>query len=80
MKKPEKPEESELLAYLDEELAPERQAEIRRMLAASWELRAQLARIERRVERYIEATAFQSSGEPPDVDDLWRDFSGRLGR
>lgn len=80
MKKPEKPDESELLAFLDEELTAERQAEIRQMLAASWELRAQLARLERRVEQYIEATAQQASIAAPPVDDLWQDFSGRLSR
>ena len=80
MKKPEKPDESELLAFLDEELAPERQAEIRQMLAASWELRAQLARLQKRIEQYVEATAQQASIATPPVDDLWQDFSRRLSR
>lgn len=80
MKKPEKPDESELLAYLDEELPAERHAEIRQMLAGSWELRAQLARVEKRIEQYIEATAFLAPAEPPSADDLWRDFSRRYGQ
>ncbi|MGH9847413.1 MAG: hypothetical protein ACREEM_52635, partial [Blastocatellia bacterium] len=80
MKKPEKPDESELLAFLDEELTAERLAEIRGMLAANWELRAQLARLEKRIEQYVEATARQASIATPPVDDLWQDFSGRLSR
>ncbi len=80
MKKPEKPDESELLAFLDEELTPERQDEIRQMLGANWELRAQLARLEKRIELYVEATAQQASIATPPVDDLWQDFSGRLSR
>ncbi|MGH9842573.1 MAG: hypothetical protein ACREEM_27845, partial [Blastocatellia bacterium] len=80
MKKPEKPDESELLAFLDEELTAERQAEIRGMLAANWELRAQLARLEKRIEQYVEATAQRTSIATPPVDDLWQDFSGRLSQ
>lgn len=77
MKKPEKPDESELLAFLDNELTPARQSEIRQLLGADWELRAQLARLERRIEQYITATAQQSERVTPSVDDLWNDFSHR---
>ncbi|MBL8202956.1 MAG: hypothetical protein JNM09_01910 [Blastocatellia bacterium] len=79
MKRPHKPDENELLAFLDEELSPQRQAEIRQQLAADWELRANLAKLERRVEQFVDATAHvREVDEPLPLDDLWRDFSARL--
>ncbi len=79
MKKPQKPDESELLAYLDAELTPQRQAEIRQQLAADWELRANLAKLERRVEQFVDATACdQVPDDQLPLDDWWRDFSARL--
>ena len=79
MKKTRRPDESELLAFLDEELPPQRQAEIRQQLAADWELRAQLAKLERRVEQFVDATAAgQETDEPLPLDDWWQDFSQRL--
>jgi hypothetical protein len=78
MKKPRRPDESQLLAFLDEELTPQRQAEIRQQLAADWELRAQLAKLERRVEQFVDATAGQETDESLPMDDWWQDFSQRL--
>lgn len=79
MKRPHKPDESELLAFLDEELSPQRQAEIRQQLAADWELRANLAKLERRVEQFVDATAAsQEADDQLPLDDWWRDFSQRL--
>ena len=74
-----RPDESELLAYLDDELSPQRQAEIRQQLAADLELRAQLAKLERRVEQFVDATAIVCDTDKQlPVDDWWRDFSARL--
>ncbi|HKX33289.1 MAG TPA: hypothetical protein VJ302_36770 [Blastocatellia bacterium] len=66
-----------MLAYLDGEIEAEREAEIERMLEADWDLRADLSRLERRIEKFIEVTAYQSPAAIPPVDDLWQDFTDR---
>lgn len=71
-------DDAELLAWLDGELSSERRAEIQAQLETDWELRTTLAQLERRIGKYIEATAHQS---PPDIepfDDFWQRLSPQL--
>jgi len=73
-----KPDDNELLAFLDGELSIERQAEIRQQLEADWELRARLNRLEQRVLDYVNATAHHSIADLPPFDDFWQGISARL--
>ncbi len=76
--KPDSPEDGELLAYLDGELAPERQAEIRQLLESDWKLRVRLAELERDIETYVKATQQQPQGELPSFEDVWGGVARRL--
>jgi len=76
--KSEAPADGELLAYLDGELAPERQSEIQQLLESDWKLRVRLTEIERDIETYVKATHPQRQIELPPFDDLWRGVSSRL--
>lgn len=73
-----RPDDNELLAFLDGELTPGRQAEIRQQLEADWELRARLNRLEQRVLDYVNATAHHSLTDLPPFDDFWQGISARL--
>ncbi len=73
-----KPDEAELLAWLDGDLGPERREEIQQQLAADWELRTTLAQLERRIGKYVEATRHQSPVEIEPFEDFWRDLSPHL--
>ena len=73
-------DEAELLAWLDGELTPERRAEIQRQLETDWELRTTLAQLERRIGKYVEATAHQSPAEIEPFDDFWLRLTPQLDR
>lgn len=73
-----KTDEAELLAWLDGDLTPERRAEIQQQLEADWELRTTLAQLERRIGKYIEATAHQSPAEIEPFDDFWERLAPQL--
>jgi anti-sigma factor RsiW len=77
-KRTEIPDEDELLAFLDGELSAERQAEIRELSETDWEVRARLARVQRRIEKYVEATAHHSPADIPSFDDFWLRLSPQL--
>lgn len=71
-------DEDELLAFLDGELTAERQAEIRELCETDWETRARMARVQRRIEKYVEATAHHSPADIPSFDDFWLGLSPQL--
>lgn len=75
---PDSSDDGELLAYLDGELTPERQAEIRQLLARDWRLRVRLAELERDIETYVKATHPQRQSEPPPFEEVWRGVARRL--
>lgn len=74
------PDDGELLAFLDGELTPERQAEIRRLLETDWSLRVRLTELERDIETYVAATKHPLSGEAPPFDAVWQGVSARLAQ
>ncbi|MBI4903329.1 MAG: hypothetical protein HY820_06830 [Acidobacteria bacterium] len=71
------PAEEQLMAYLDGELSPEARADMECRLAASWELRARLAELQRDVEFYVRETVFQPAVLPPE-DVVWRQLQQRV--
>lgn len=73
-----KPDDAELLAWLDGELSPERRAEIQAQLEADWEVRTTLAQMERRIGKYIEATTHQSPVEIEPFQDFWERLAPQL--
>jgi hypothetical protein len=77
-KTPERPGDDELSAFLDGELTSGRRAEVARLSEADWEVRARLAKVQRRVEKYVEATAHHSPADIPAFDDFWLKLSPRL--
>jgi len=76
--KPATPDDAELLAWLDGELTPERQAEIRQLLEGDWKLRVRLAELERDIETYVKATGRQAQGELPPFESVWSGVERRL--
>lgn len=72
------PADEELIAYLDGELPPEKQEEIRRLLAASWEARNRLAAIERDIQLYIDVGTHHSEPHLPPADLVWERIAPRL--
>ncbi|MGE3440887.1 MAG: hypothetical protein AB7O81_35075 [Blastocatellales bacterium] len=74
----EKPNDAELLAWLDGDLTPERRAEIQRLLETDWELRTALARLEQCIGKYIEATQHQSPTQIEPFDDFWQRLAPQL--
>jgi hypothetical protein len=71
-------DDAELLAWLDGDLTPERRAEIQTQLETDWELRTTLAQLERRIGKYVEATAHQSPPGIEPFDDFWRQLAPQL--
>jgi anti-sigma factor RsiW len=76
--RPDSPDDGELLAYLDGELEPERQTEIRRLLEGDWKLRVRLAELERDIEVYVKATDPHRQSEMPPFEEVWRGVMSRL--
>lgn len=74
----ERPDDAELLAWLDGDLSSERRAEIQQLLETDWELRTALARLERRISKYVEATAHQSAENIEPFDDFWQRLAPQL--
>lgn len=74
----EKPNDAELLAWLDGDLTPERRAEIQRLLETDWELRTALTRLEQCIGKYIEATQHQSPPHIEPFDDFWQRLAPQL--
>lgn len=75
--KPASPDDGELLAFLDGELRPPRQAEIRQLLESDWNLRVRLDELERDVAAYVSATQPPASTDAPTFDDIWRKVETR---
>jgi anti-sigma factor RsiW len=67
-----RPDDGELIAYLDGQLSPERQDEIPRLLEGSWELRGKLAEIEADTKFYVDACAHELPQGFPDKAEIWR--------
>ena len=76
--KPGSPDDGELLAYLDGELAPERQTEIRQLLEGDWRLRVRLAEVEHDIVVYVKATHPRRQSELPPFAEVWQGVSRRL--
>ncbi len=68
---PELPSAGELLAYLDGQLPRARRREVQALLENSWELRSQLADIERDTKHYIDACTDEPTGPFPSPDNIW---------
>ncbi len=71
-RKPARPDDGELIAYLDGQLSPERGNEIQQLLAGSWELRSRLADIETDTKFYVDACAHDLPRTLPDKAEIWR--------
>lgn len=71
-------DDAELLAWLDGDLTPERRAEIQQLLESDWELRTALAQLEKRINKYVEATAHQSPAEIEPFDDFWNRLARQI--
>jgi len=69
-----------LLAFLDGELSPARQAEIRQLLENDWSLRVRLGELERDITAYVSATAPTAPADAPPFDDLWRNVHARAAQ
>jgi anti-sigma factor RsiW len=82
--KPASPNDGELLAFLDGELPPSRQAEIRQLLENDWSLRVRLGELERDIAAYVSAThppgRAASGADVPPFDDLWRNVKARAAQ
>jgi hypothetical protein len=70
--KPDLPDDAELLAYLDGEVATERHAEIEALKEESWEIRLRLAELARDIETYTEATSQLVPEEIPPFERVWK--------
>jgi len=75
--KPASPDDGELLAFLDGELPPQRQAEISQLLESDWRLRVRLGALERGIAAYVSAMQTPAQAEAPPFDDLWRNVKAR---
>jgi hypothetical protein len=75
MGKPASPDDGELLAFLDGELPPLRQAELRQLLENDWSLRVRLGELECDIAAYVRATQSPANADAPPFDDLWRKVS-----
>jgi hypothetical protein len=73
-----RPSDAELLAWLDGDLSPERRAEVVRLLELDWEVRAQLASLERCIEAYVRVVPPPPGEEPEPFDLVWSRLSPRL--
>ena len=74
------PADDQLLAYLDGELPPADRAEVEQQLAASWELRMQLARLQRDLELYMQESPVVAEPELPLATAVWADLRMKLTR
>lgn len=72
-----RPSDAELLAWLDGDLSPERRAEVARLLELDWEVRAQLASLERCIEAYVRIVPPPPGEEPEPFDQVWQRLSPR---
>ncbi len=74
----EPPSAGELIAYLDGQLPRERRAEVQALLEGSWELRSQLADIERDTKLYIDASSDEFTGPFPSPDEIRAGIRAKL--
>ncbi len=65
------PDDSELLAFLDGQLGPERHGEIEKLKEESWELRLRLAEMSQDIETYTKATLTLVPDETPPFEAFW---------
>ncbi|MBS1823675.1 MAG: hypothetical protein JST93_00010 [Acidobacteria bacterium] len=72
------PADDELIAYLDGELSPEKQEEMRQLLASSWEARSRLAGIERDIQLYLDTTIHHPEPHLPPAHRIWEAIAPQL--
>ena len=73
-----RPSDAELLAWLDGDLSPERRAEVARLLELDWEVRGQLASLERCIEAYVRIVPPPPGEEAEPFDLVWSRLLPRL--
>jgi hypothetical protein len=73
-----RPSDAELLAWLDGDLPPGRRAEISRLLEVDWEVRAQLASLERCIEVYVRVVPPPPGEEGELFEVFWDRLLARL--
>ena len=73
-----RPSDAELLAWLDGDLSPERRAEVARLLELDWEVRAQLASLERCIEAYVRVVPPPPGEDAEPFDLVWSRLLPRL--